>query len=138
MLATTASSFFYPLHEYLRPWKLLSLAVGILLLVLGAHYLPAPDWDVPVSLIMALVTYMTAPCSLRVVLERRWRQFPAALLATWVSVDGCYALYWQLVDPQALAMMRSANAPASLALYGMCAVIWLHRGSLRDLAKGLR
>lgn len=26
--------------------------------------------------------------------------------------------------------MRWANAPASLSLYGMCALIWLFRGSL--------
>jgi hypothetical protein len=33
----------------------------------------------------------------------------------------------------ALDMMRDVNFPASLSLYGICGVIWLYRGSLRQL-----
>ncbi len=124
-------AFFYPRAEYLRPWKLLSLATGIVLLVLGSIFTPAPDWDIPVSFLMAGLTYLSAPCSLRVLLERRWRQLPMALLWTWFSVDGGYAIYWYFRDPEALATMRSANAPASFVLYGTCALIWYYRGSLR-------
>jgi len=126
--------FFYAPIEYVRPWKVVSLAAGIELLVLGSIYTPAPDWDISISFIMALCTYFTAPCSLRAVLERRWLQLPFALVSTWVSVDGCYALYWHFKDPAALHLMRTANAPASLALYGICGIIWLHRGSLVSLA----
>lgn len=50
------------LNEYIRPWKLATLAVGIGLLVLGSFYLPAPDWDIPISFIMAVLTYLVAPC----------------------------------------------------------------------------
>lgn len=130
---TIAASFFYSRSEYLRPWKLLSLAAGIGLLVAGSIYMPAPDWDVPVSLIMAACTYLTAPCSVRVIIERSWKLLPLAAFCTWFSVDGCYAVYWHFEDPGALAMMRAANAPASLALYALCGAIWLHRGSLREL-----
>lgn len=55
------------------------------------------------------------------------------LLFTWFSVDGCYALYWHFTDPATLAMMREANFPASLSLYGLCGVIWLYQGSLSEL-----
>ena len=136
--SATPSHFLYTPSEYLRPWKLFSLAAGIALLVLGSIYMPAPDWDIPISFIMAGLTYLTAPCSLRVLLERRWRQLPLAVAATWFAVDGCYAIYWHFVDPAALALMRAANAPASLSLYGMCAVIWLYRGSLAQLADQVR
>ena len=136
--SATPSHFLYTPSEYLRPWKLLSLAAGIALLVLGSIYMPAPDWDIPISFIMAGLTYLTAPCSLRVLLERRWRQLPLAVASTWFAVDGCYAIYWHFVDPAALAFMRAANAPASLSLYGMCAVIWLYRGSLAQLAEQVR
>ena len=61
------------MSEYLRPWKLVTLALGTGLLVLGAFVEQAPDWDVPISLIMAAAAYLTAPWSLRVLLERRWR-----------------------------------------------------------------
>jgi len=128
-------SFFYTPLEYARPWKLASLAVGIALLVLGSIYTPAPDWDVPVSLIMALCAYFTAPCSLRAVLERKWRHLPLVLVSTWFSVDGCYALYWHFKDPAVLHLMRTANAPASLALYGICGIIWLYRGTLVSLVR---
>src|SRR5688572_31113778 len=67
------------LREYLRPWKLVTLALGIALLVLGAFYYEAPDWDIPISLIMAVLAYLCAPWSLRVIVERRWRHWPAML-----------------------------------------------------------
>ena len=121
------------LLDYLRPWKLFTLAAGIVLLVIGAKLDIAPDWDIPISFIMAILAYLSAPWSLRVLLERRWRWLPLALLATWFTVDGCYALYWEWRDPRVLALMRAYNFPASLALYGLCGVLWLYRGSLREL-----
>lgn len=120
------------LREYLRPWKLFTLAIGVALLLLGAYDEAAPDWDVPISLIMAALAYLTAPWSLRVVLERRWRQWPLMLFLTWFTVDGSYALYWHFRNPPVLEMMRDANFPASLSLYGMCGLLWLYRGSLQQ------
>jgi hypothetical protein len=122
------------MNEYLRPWKLITLAAGITLLVAGAFYYRAPDWDIPISLIMAILAYITAPWSLRVLLERRWKLWPAMLFATWFTVDGSYWLYWRYKDPAALEAMREANFFASLALYGICGVLWLYCGSMRDLA----
>jgi hypothetical protein len=124
--------------EYLRPWKLVTLAIGLALLVLGAIYDQALDWDIPISIIMAALTYLTAPWSMRALLDRRWRQWPLMLFTVWFSVDGCYWLYWHFKNPVALEMMRSANFPASLSLYGLCGVIWLYRGSLRELLADLR
>ena len=121
------------LAEYCRPWKLITLAVGIALLIVGSFYYDAPDWDIPISLIMAVFAYLTAPWSLRVIVERKWRLWPAMLFVTWFSVDGCYAIYWYFKNPVALEMMRDANFLASLLLYGMCGIIWMYRGSLGQL-----
>lgn len=52
----------------------------------------------PISIIMAGLTYLTAPWSMRVFLERRWKQWPAMLFATWFTVDGCYWIYWSIKD----------------------------------------
>lgn len=123
-----------PPAEYARPWKLFSLFCGILFLLAGARFSGLPDWDVPISFIMAGSAYFTAPCSLRVFIERRWSKFPLAFFWTWFTVDGTYAIYWSIVDPVAL-MFRPANAMASLALYVMCGLVWWHRGSLRQLAQ---
>lgn len=126
------------LEEYARPWKLCTLALGIAMLIVGCFYFEAPDWDIPISLIMAGLAYLSAPWSLRVILERRWMLLPAMLLATWFAVDGSYWLYWHFKDPVALELMRKANFFASLSLYGMCGVVWLYRGSLSELLSDAR
>ena len=120
------------MQEYLRPWKLATLALGMALLIVGSYFTPAPDWDVPISLIMALLAYLTAPWSLRVIVERRWRWWPLMLFATWFTVDGCYWIYWHFKNPVALDMMREVNFPASLSLYAMCGLVWYYRGSARQ------
>ncbi len=126
------------LTDYLRPWKLVSLSIGLALLIVGAYYYEAPDWDVPISVIMAAFAYLTAPWGLRVILERKWRLWPAMLFFTWFTVDGCYAIYWHFRDPNALEAMRAANFPASLSLYGMCGMLWLYRGSLKEFVLDCR
>lgn len=121
------------INEYKRPWKLFSLFVGLSLLIVGSFYYKAPDWDIPISFIMDFLAYLTAPWSLRVVVERRWKLFPLMLFYTWFTVDGCYWIYWRFQDPVALALMREVNFPASLSLYGMCGLVWYHQGSLQEL-----
>ncbi len=83
---------------------------------------------------MAIFAYLTAPWSLHVIVERRWKQWPLMLLATWFTVDGCYALYWSWRNPVALEQMRDANFLASLTLYLTCGLVWYFNGSLAELA----
>jgi uncharacterized membrane protein (UPF0136 family) len=89
------------LHELTRPWKLVTLAIGVALLIVGACYEQAPDWDIGISLIMAALAYLTAPWSMRVMVQRQWRRWPLMLLLTWFGVDGCYWLYWAWKNPAA-------------------------------------
>ena len=124
--------------EYQRPWKLFALFVGLFLLIVGSFYYKAPDWDIPISFIMAILAYLTAPWSMRVVVERQWKKFPLMLFYTWFTVDGCYWLYWQFKNPQVLELMRDVNFPASLSLYGMCGLVWYYRGSLKELIHSIR
>ena len=126
------------MREYLRPWKLLSFASGVgaadrgrlLLRGSGLGRSDHPDHGVSRLPDGSLVG--------AVMLERRWKLWPAMVFATWFTVDGCYWLYWRAVDPVALELMRDANWPASLSLYGMCGVIWLYQGSLAELAANLK
>lgn len=121
------------LIEYKRPWKLFALFIGLSLLVLGSFIYRAPDWDIPISFIMAFFSYLTTAWSLRVIIERRWRYFPLMLFFTWFTVDGCYWTYWHYKDPEALAMMRDVNFLASLVLYVSCGFVWYYRGSIMML-----
>lgn len=122
------------LVEYLRPWKLTTFGAGLGLLLVGAGYYNAPDWDYPISFIMATLTYLTAPWSVQVLLNRRWRLGLLALVWYYISVDGCYWLYWHHVRPAAL-QMREANFYASTCLYWLCGFIWLHDGPLLTLLR---
>jgi hypothetical protein len=124
--------------EYKRPWKLFALVIGLCLLIVGSFYYKAPDWDMPISFIMAILAYLTAPWSMRVVVERRWKKFPLMLFYTWFTVDGCYWLYWHFKNPRVLELMRDANFPASLSLYGICGLVWYYRGSLKELVQSAR
>lgn len=124
--------------EYRRPWKLGSLLAGTALLIAGSFYHPAPDWDIPISIIMALLAYLTAPWSMRVLVERQCRRFPLMLFLAWFTVDGCYWLYWSLKNPLALELMRDANFRASLGLYSLCGLIWYYKGGLKPLLVEVR
>jgi hypothetical protein len=119
-------------REYLRPWKLATLAIGLALLLVGADYYHVPDWDYTISFIMAILTYLTAPWTVRVFMARRWRVMPLGLFFYYFAVDGCYWLYWNAVNPAALEM-REANFYASSCLYFLCGFIWLHDGPLKQL-----
>lgn len=123
------------LNEYKRPWKLALLFIGIALLIIGSFYFQAPDWDIPISLIMAAFTYLTAAWSMHVIIERRWKKIPLMLFYTWFSIDGCYWLYWHFKDPVALEIMREANFPASLSLYLMCGLVWYYQGTLKEFVQ---
>lgn len=107
----------------MKNWKLFTLACGIGLLIWGRYYYQAPDWDIGISLVMAGFAYLFAGWSMDVIMRRDWRKVPAMLLATWWTVDGCYWIYWSIVDPSAL-VMRPANFWASLSLFWMCGLVW--------------
>lgn len=108
---------------YLAPWRLASLGAGIALLIAGSRYQPAPDWDVGVSVLMATCTYIAAPFFVDTLWRRRWTLLPLAILGAWFAVDGCYWLYWSLVDPAAL-VMRDIQWEASLCFFLICGMIW--------------
>lgn len=109
-----------------RSYYLSTFAIGLGLLIWGRYYFNAPDWDIPISIIMATLAYLTAPYSMRAILNKRWRDFPLMFVFTWLTVDGSYWLYWSLTD-QAALFMRPANFWASLSLYWMCGLVWYNR-----------
>ena len=68
----------------------------------------APDWDVPISLIMGVGTYFCAPVSTRIVARRRWKLLPLALFLLWLCVDGVYWAYWSWRNQRLHRAMPSA------------------------------
>lgn len=135
-MTTQTAAPLISLRDYLRPWKLFTLACGVSILVFGAYRAGALDWDVPLSFLMALFTYIFAPISSRALVRRRWVWLPLALAGAWWSVDGVYWAYWSWKNPFVAASMRTANIPTSACLYCICACLWLHDGPLREAFPG--
>ena len=122
------------LQEFLRPWKLFSLAIGLTWLIYGALNYNISDWDVGISLIMALLSYVTAPWACRVLLgmaEGRSNRLSilGALFFYWFTVDGVSVIYHALMGNETY---RWENFLASSCLYALCGMIWLYNGTLAD------
>lgn len=122
----------FSIEEYLRPWKLLSFALGMAWLIWGVYYYQFEDWDLGLSLIMGTMAYLFAPWSVAVCVERRWKLVPLAIFLAWLTVDGVYVGYSELMGHW---YPRLENFRASACLYLLCGFIWLHRGPLRSLRK---
>jgi hypothetical protein len=116
--------------ELLRPWKLMTFGIGMAWLLYGATHYDIPDWDVGISIIMGMLTYVTAPWAVRILIARRYKYYPLALFFYWLTVDGSYWLYHTAMGNQ---MFRVANFYASTPFYFLCGFIWLHKGPLKDL-----
>lgn len=123
-------------RELFRPWKLLSFAIGMAWLLYGATHYEIGDWDVGISLIMGVLTYLFAPWTVFTIanaLRYRRPRWPlrivGALVPALFTVDTVYVLYHTLAGNP---IYREANFPASASLYFLCGAIWWYRGSLSD------
>ena len=123
------------IKDYLRLWKLFTLFCGIGLLIIGSFVMPAIDWDIPISFIMGLATYIFAPITARSLFRRYWKWLPLGVFGAWLSIDGVYWAYWAWRNPVALDTMRSIQWQASSCLYGLCACLWYPDCSLKELLR---
>jgi len=128
------------LQELVRPWKLFSLAIGLAWLIYGALNYNISDWDVGISLIMALLSYITAPWACRVLLGVAQGRFNVvsicgALFSYWFTVDGVYVIYHALMGNETY---RWENFLASSCLYALCGMAWLYNGTLADGYRNIR
>ena len=77
--------------------KNVTFAIGLALLIYGALNAGIRDWDVGVSLVMAVLTYATADWVVGVVRRLEYKQWLKAAFLTWVSVIGSHTAYWMLM-----------------------------------------
>lgn len=103
-------------------WKACTFAFGLSWLIWGALFFGYPDWDIPLSLLMAFSTLVLAEWSVAVLMERRYPLWPLAAAAAWWCVDGSYWLYWSFTRPE--VMIREGQWPMSLCLFLLCGFIW--------------
>jgi hypothetical protein len=127
--------------ETYRPWKLFTFIVGMIFLFYGALNFEISDWDVGISIIMGVLTYLCAPWTVRTILHsllnrpRFWCLWiVVALIVSWIAVDGVYVLYHTAVGN---TMLRRDNFFISFPSYLILGFLWLYAGSLRELLLNL-
>jgi len=129
-------------QELVRPWKLVTFCMAMMVLLYGAIFLGIKDWDIGVTLLMGGLTYLMAPWSVYVVLSAiRYRpdywylQILAALIAGVFVVDWVYMAYHGIVGNPTY---RDANFWASAPLYFLAGAVWLYRGSAKQFLENLK
>lgn len=125
------------LIELIRPWKLITFLIGLVLLIYGAITLNFPDWDVPISIIMAFLTYLTAPMVVNVLISslRRQNKHPIiysllALIIAFFVIDSSYVIYNSFFNH---LYFRRENFIVSACLYFMCGFFWHYNGTMKEL-----
>jgi hypothetical protein len=129
-------------RELTRPWKLITFCIAMSWLLYGALFFDIADWDVGVTFLMGGLTYLMAPWSVYIILSAiRYRpkywllHIMAALLVGFFVVDWVYMAYHEWAGNQTF---RVANFRAPSPLYLMAGVVWLYRGSMKDIFENLK
>ena len=121
--------------NYLQPWKLGTLAIGMVFLLWGAltHY--ADDWTITNSIVMGFATYLAAPWSYWLWKRGDVPGIVASIAIGWAVIDPLYLLVNTLTgDP----IYREVNLLVSPFLYGPCAIVWGRNESLAEMVRGVR
>lgn len=121
--------------NYLQPWKLVTLALGIAALILGRFYYSADDWTISLSIVMGVAAYYCAPISYH---QLRQGTFMGGLIAAvlgWLVVDFSYTT-WNVAmgDP----IYRGGQWIASTLLYIACGILWGRNETFAQMLRGLR
>ncbi len=129
-------------RELIRPWKLVTFSIAMSWLLYGAMFYNIADWDIGVTILMGVLTYLMAPWSVYILSSAiRFRpklwylHIVAALVAALFVVDWVYMAYHVIVDNQTF---REANFYASMPLYFMAGAVWLYRGSVKEFVENFR
>lgn len=121
--------------EYFRAWKLFTLWIGVSILVLGSVYYQQQDWDVTLSILMALLTYITAPLAVKAIRNGGFMAWTGALTWWIFTVDTTYMIYNGAMGNYTI---RGENLIVSTCLYWMCGLLWVYEGKLSSLANEIK
>ena len=133
------------LNELARPWKLVTLTIAVGYYVWGAYYYRCPTWDVPVSLLMATLTYLFAPGTIKSALhliQERPRHWIGGLfvcgLIIYFCASGSYELYnwWHLgIHPPPTYWV---NLYYSTLMFIAAGLLWKFEGSFKEMFLAVR
>lgn len=125
------------LRELRRPWKLATFAGSLAVLLYGSQVMHISDWDIGVTLLMGVETYVLAPWCVHLLLRawrergrQAWVRVLASIAIAVFVVDTSYVIYHRWAGN---VMLREENFRASMPLFYLAGVLWSWRGTVREL-----
>lgn len=150
LLTVNANSFYkdialnksFVITEYFRFWKLMGLCLTICFLIIGSIIFKLPDWDIPISIIMALLTYILSPISLWLLLNLKNQTLLTKIIKTiisscfcWLTVDFIYCSYNNYFYHH---YYRESNFIVSFVLYWISSLFLGYSGDFKSLCKDIQ
>lgn len=131
-------------QELFRPWKLISFSGAVGYYIWGAYYYKCPTWDVPVSIIMSVLTYALAPWtvkSLYYLIQSRPKYWFLKLLICVSVIYACASASYELYNWWHLGYWPPPTYWVNL-WYSTCAflaagILWKFEGTLKELLTNL-
>lgn len=142
------SSFSFSFKKYIkelsRPWKLISFSIALGYYIWGAYYYKCPTWDVPVSIIMSILTYVFAPWTVNSIcylIQKRPRYWIVKSLVCIAVIYICASASYELYNWWHLGYWPPPTYWTNL-WYSGCAfiaagILWKFEGTLKELISGL-
>lgn len=139
--------FFYTTKKYIifneltRPWKLISLTGGVLALIFGSYVTKLPDWDINISIIMGILTYILGPWSLYKLLysylyKKSIIFYSIVFLFCYLlTVDFSYVIYNEYKNNM---YFRLYNFACSSVLYFLYSFVLLFQGTLTEFKNEIK
>lgn len=136
---------FWPDHQFVtelhRPWKLVTFVLGMAFLIYAALNFHMSDWDIGVSILMGGLAYFCAPWSAYIVYHAvRLRpsywlfHIAAAVIVMFFVID---IVYWAYHSIMGNHMYRWENFFISMGMYIAVGVLWMYRGTFRELIRDI-
>jgi hypothetical protein len=132
-------------RELFRPWKIVTFSIALGYYIWGAYRYKCPTWDVPVSIIMSVLTYLFAPWTVKSIyylIQRRPKYWIPKLIICAIVIYACasgsYELYnwWHLgYHPPPTYWV---NLYYSSLIFFAAGMLWRFEGTLKELLINLK
>lgn len=130
--------------ELLRPWKLSTFFAALGYYIWGAYRYQYPTWDVPVSIIMSVLTYLFAPWTVKTVyylIQKRPKHWIGDLVICGIVIYGCASASYELYNWWHLGYWPPPTYWVNLwySSYAFIAagILWKFEGTLMELISAL-
>ena len=130
--------------ELFRPWKFITFSMALGYYIWGAYHYKCPTWDVPVSIIMSVLTYVLAPWTVKslyhLILKRPKFWFIKLLICV-VVIYACASASYELYNWWHLGYWPPPTYWVNL-WYSTCAflaagILWKFDGTFKELLTNL-